>query len=264
MSPKPRLDQLLVERGLLRDVRTAAAWIMARKVRVAGQYLTTPGTRLSRDVAVEVLGLERRYVSRGGEKLEAALERFAVPVKGRVVLDAGASTGGFTDCLLQRGAARVYAVDAGHGQLRGSLAADPRVVALERTNISSLAPEQLSAPLDLCVADLSYLSVEKSLPILASLFVRSARIVHLIKPLFEGLRLGQTADREAVRGLFERLAGSAERCGLVLTDLMVSPVRGSRGTSELFALFSKAARSVAPSRELLARVAAELGRDERG
>jgi 23S rRNA (cytidine1920-2'-O)/16S rRNA (cytidine1409-2'-O)-methyltransferase len=245
---------------MLPDARTAASWIMARKVRVDGAYLTKPGVQVSRDAALDVLGLDRRYVSRGGEKLEAALERFEVTVEGQVVLDAGASTGGFTDCLLQRGASTVYAVDAGHGQLRGSLATDPRVVALERTNISDLSRERLVPPLDLCVADLSYLSVSRSLPILAALFDREPRIVHLVKPLFEGLEGDQTKDRRCLEQLFRRLVDSAERCGLRLSGLMASPVLGSRGTIEFFGRFCSQAGTAGTSPDLFERVLDEAER----
>jgi len=255
---KLRLDQLLVERGTFPDSRTAASWIMARKVRVAGAYLTKPGVQVSPDAPLEVLGLDRRYVSRGGEKLEAALGRFELPVAGRVALDAGASTEGFTDCLLQHGASMVYAVDAGHGQLRGSLATDSRVVALERTNISDLNRDGFADPLDLCVADLSYLSVSKSLPILTTLFDRDPLIAHLVQPLFEGLEGEQAMNRRCLGQLFQRLAEYAARCELFLCDLMASPLLGSRGTVEFFGLFCSQPRS--PSPELIERVLEEADR----
>ncbi len=260
MVRKLRLDQLLVERGLFPDSKTAAAWIMARKVRVRDEYQTKPGTAVPLDVPVEVLGLDRRYVSRGGEKLEAALERFELSVRDRVALDAGASTGGFTDCLLQHGASLVYAVDVGFGQLRGSLAADPRVVALERTNISELDGNRFAQPLDLCVADLSYLSVSRSLPILASLFAREPLIVHLVKPLFEGLDGEQAVDRRCLGQLFPRLAEAATRSDLDLCDLMASPILGSKGTVEFFGLFSAGPGAAAPLPDLFERALDEADR----
>jgi 23S rRNA (cytidine1920-2'-O)/16S rRNA (cytidine1409-2'-O)-methyltransferase len=210
------------------------------------------------DVSIEVVGLQQRYVSRGGEKLEAALERFEVSPRGRVVLDAGASTGGFTDCLLQRGAALVYSVDVGFGQLRGSLAADSRVEVLERTNIGVLTRDRLARPLDLCVADLSYLSVSKSLPILLSLFERSPLIVHLVKPLFEGLSPQEALDRQAIGRVLLRLAESAERSDVQLCNLMASPILGGGGTVEFFALFSTEPGPVSP-RNLVESALGEAG-----
>lgn len=267
MKRKLRLDELLVKREFFADPKTAASFVMARKVRVAGEYLTKPGRRFSTDVPLEVEGLERRYASRGGEKLEAALARFELTVEGSAVLDAGASTGGFTDCLLKHGAACVYAVDTGFGQLRGRLAADPRVVVLERTNISTLTPAAFSTPIDLCVADLSYLSVAKSLPILAALFQSSPRIVHLIKPLFEGIASEKARDLGEIAAVFPTLARAARSCGLSLIDLMASPLIGSRGTVEFFGLFSAtpaqrsleelAARALGEARELIRASEAE-------
>jgi 23S rRNA (cytidine1920-2'-O)/16S rRNA (cytidine1409-2'-O)-methyltransferase len=235
---KIRLDELLVAQRCFADRKTASSWIMARKVRVGRQYITKPGTLVPVDAATEVVGLDRQYVSRGGEKLEAALDRFDLTPAGKVVLDAGASTGGFTDCLLQRGAATVYAVDVGFGQLRGSIALDSRVRALERTNIADLDPGRLDPPIELAVADLSYLSLSKSLPILVSLFERPPLIAHLVKPLFEGLKQSEGVDRGALLGVLTHLPSVAESCALFLQKLMASPILGNNGTVEFFALFS--------------------------
>jgi 23S rRNA (cytidine1920-2'-O)/16S rRNA (cytidine1409-2'-O)-methyltransferase len=176
-----------------------------------------------------------KYASRGGLKLEAALQSFAVPVPGAVVLDAGASTGGFTDCLLQHGAARVYAVDVGFGQLRGKLASDARVVNLERTNISDLRREQLVPSITLCTFDLSYLSARKAIPILAELFAGPVELIGLIKPLFEGVASGSMADpgalAPALLGVLEELPAH----GLAARGLICSPVTGSGGTVEFLA-----------------------------
>lgn len=260
MAKKIRLDDLLVERQLFADRKSAASWIMARKVRLGDQYLTKPGNLVPTDAVPEVVGLEKPYVSRGGEKLAAALDRFGLSPAGKVVLDAGASTGGFTDCLLQRGAALVYAVDVGFGQLRGSLASDARVRALERTNIAALTPDRLDPPIDLAVADLSYLSVSRSLPILASLFARRPAIVHLVKPLFEGLDQNQTVDRAALSAVLTRVAAAAARSDLSLQGLMASPILGSGGTIEFLGLFSDqaAGASVAELAEAALDQAAEL------
>lgn len=239
MPRKQGLAALLVERGLFTDVKTASAWVMARKVRVENDYVTQPGARVAADAAVEVTGLEQRYVSRGGEKLEGALEGFGISPLGLQVLDAGASTGGFTDCLLARGAARVYAVDVGFGQLRGKVASDPRVVALERTNISDLEIGRFDPPLDLATADLSYLSVARSLPILAALFAGPKRVIHLVKPLFEGVTPECATDSGALRDMLLRVERSAADAGLVLTRVMASPILGSNGTVEFFGLFEE-------------------------
>jgi len=237
---KQGLAALLVSRGLFADAKTASAWVMARKVRVGDDYVTQPGARVATDTSIEVVGLARRYVSRGGEKLEAALEGFGISVEGLHVLDAGASTGGFTDCLVARGAARVYAVDVGFGQLRGKIAADPKVIALERTNIGDLAIEQFDPPLQLCTADLSYLSIGKSLPILSRLFARAPRILHLVKPLFEGVAPERAREPVSLREMLVRVAGHAPASGLALMGVRASPMLGSNGTVEFFGLFEEA------------------------
>jgi 23S rRNA (cytidine1920-2'-O)/16S rRNA (cytidine1409-2'-O)-methyltransferase len=259
-AQRPRLDVLLVERGLLDDVRTAQAWIMSRKVRVDGEYVTKPGTRVSESVEVHVLGLDRRYASRGGLKLEAALARFAVDVSGATALDAGASTGGFTDCLLQHGAARVYSVDVGYGQLRGSLRSDPRVVCLERTNIGDLARERFAPPLDLAVVDLSYLSLTRAIPILVPLFERPVHMVCLVKPLFEWVADEDVERLDLLHDVFETLALASRACGTELVDLMVSPIRGSGGTLEFLARIAADGEPRAPLEGLTGQALEEAAR----
>ena len=233
-----RLDEMLVERGKAPDLARAAAMIMARCVRVGDRYITKPGHRIRADVDLIVVGWDHTFVSRGGVKLSGALDAFELDVDGLTALDAGASTGGFTDCLLQRGAAFVYSVDVGFGQLRGTLASDPRVVSLERTNISDLSTADLRHPLDLCVADLSYLPVTSSLPILAGLFERRVHILHLIKPLFEGVGLAECEDFKRLRDCLHRIRMTAEKLPLHVLGFVPSPIRGSRGTLEFFGLFS--------------------------
>ena len=230
-----RLDALLVERGLFADANEAARWIMAGKVRVADRYESKSGTRVPIDAAVDVRGLDQRYASRGGLKLEGALERFGIDVAGSHVLDAGASTGGFTDCLLQRGAARVYAVDAGFGQLRGKLSGDARVVNLERTNISDLDPDRFDPPLDLATVDLSYLSLRVAVPVLAALFRGPPQLVCLVKPLFEGVPDAEKAALDRFPAVFAGLAQAWSESGLELHDLVVSPLLGRNETVEFFA-----------------------------
>ena len=232
------LDQLLLERDYFQDRKTAQSWIMAGKVWVADQYLTKAGQKVRSDVEIRIKDLDRKYVSRGGLKLEAALSRFALSVSGKTVLDAGASVGGFTDCLLRHGAAKVYAVDVGYGQIRGALTNDPRVVNLERTNIGTLKIEQFEPALELCVADLSYVSLTKALPTLGALLVNEKTLVCLIKPLFEGASQAAPNSTDSLWTALETVAAGSQACGLSLIDLIASPILGNTNTIEFLGLFS--------------------------
>ncbi|MEQ9501351.1 MAG: TlyA family RNA methyltransferase [Deltaproteobacteria bacterium] len=235
-SPKRRLDDELVIRGLAEDLRVARGLIMAGKVVVDDAVCSKAGTAVAASARVHVRGRAMKFVSRGGYKLEAALERFGIEVDGRVVLDAGASTGGFTDCLLQRGAARVYAVDVGFGQLRGRLSTDARVVNLERTNISDVRVSSLAPRIDLSVADLSNLSLRKAIPILCALFGDAdVELVVLVKPLFEGLERSGMASAEALLSTLETLMADVVAEGLGVAGLMASPIRGGRSSVEFLA-----------------------------
>jgi 23S rRNA (cytidine1920-2'-O)/16S rRNA (cytidine1409-2'-O)-methyltransferase len=178
---KVPLAALLVERGLFEHIDEAKRWIMAGKVLVNDQRLDKPGMKVRRDAKLHVLD-RSRYVSRGGHKLATALEYFAIDVSGHVALDCGASTGGFTDCLLQHGATSVYAVEVGYGQLAGSLRVHPRVKNLECTNLSNLTPAMLDPAPTLITLDLSYLSLTKALPIAAPLLAPQGLILTLVKP----------------------------------------------------------------------------------
>src|SRR6202453_2951542 len=184
---RPRLDQALVERGLCPSREKAKRAILAGQVRVSGQVARKPSdlVRPGDDLTLET---PERYVSRGGHKLELGLRHFGVAVAGVVAIDLGASTGGFTDCLLQHGAAKVYAADVGHGQLAWKLRQDPRVVVMEKTNARDLTPASFSAPFspfDLVVIDCSFISLTKILPVAIALLRASGRIVALVKPQFE-------------------------------------------------------------------------------
>jgi 23S rRNA (cytidine1920-2'-O)/16S rRNA (cytidine1409-2'-O)-methyltransferase len=237
---KRRLDELLVDAGYFADVREARSWIMAGEVVFDGTVCEKPGTLVRADADVALKRFPQKYASRGGLKLEAALERFAIDVSGRCVLDAGASAGGFTDCLLQRGARRVYAVDVGFGQIRGKLASDGRVVNWERTNISDLRAEKMDPPIDFCVVDLSYLSLVKAIPVICKLFVAAdPELVSLIKPLFEGVSQAAPRDSGLLRQAIETVCRAAEAEGLVVRDVMRSPVVGGRGTIEFLGYFSR-------------------------
>lgn len=234
MMERERLDVLLVARGLAESRSLAQRLIGAGEVLVDGRVVDKPGAQVPM-TATLTLAARPRFVSRGGEKLDAALERFAIPVAGRVAADIGASTGGFTDCLLQRGALRVYALDVGYGQLAWALRQDPRVVALERTNARYVTalPERV----DLIVSDVSFISVRLIYPTAVRWLREGGEIVSLIKPQFEAGR-AQVGKGGVVRDpavhwqvLVEVCAALAE-LGLGLRGLMVSPLLGPAGNLE--------------------------------
>lgn len=211
---------------------------MAAKVSVDDVLVTKPGESVRAGANVRVRGGAGEYASRGGTKLAFALDAFSIDVSGQIALDAGASAGGFTECLLRSGAARVYAVDVGHGQLHSRIAADPRVVVLERTNISDLSTKSFADSLpSFCTADLSYLSLTKAVPILEAVIEPGALMVCLVKPLFEGLETDEMRDPESIRRVLydflPRLDSLARRRVL---RCVASPVAGSKGAVEFFAL----------------------------
>lgn len=237
---KKRLDVLLVEKGLVESREKARQAIMAGKVRVNGVTADKPGTFVAEDAVVELLAPACPYVSRGGLKLEKALKVFAVEVKGKVVLDAGASTGGFTDCLLKHGAARVYAVDVGYGQLDWSLRQDPRVVNIERTNIRYFdpgwAPEEKP---HLITADLSFISLTVVLPRFKELLRPGGEVIALVKPQFEAGRervgkKGVVRDPAVHREVLERVINAARTEGFYVRGLTHSPITGPEGNIEYF------------------------------
>ncbi|MCU1449659.1 MAG: hemolysin, partial [Acidimicrobiales bacterium] len=238
-SLRRRLDAELVRRGLAPSRDRARADIAAGRVTVAG----APADKASRLVApeepVRVAGDGPRFVSRGGEKLDAALEHFAVDVAGRTALDAGASTGGFTDCLLQRGAARVVAVDVGHGQLDARLRDDPRVSVLERTNVRHLTPADLGGEsFGVVTADLSFISLRTVAPALVRLAGPGADLVVLVKPQFEAGRQEASRGRGVIRdpAVWERVLDDVTAAfaseETVMMDRMRSPLTGAHGNVE--------------------------------
>ena len=204
--PRRRLDVELVRRGLASSRAEAQAAVEAGLVTVAGSPATKAASLVAADVPVQVLGPARRFVSRGGEKLRAALDRFGVDPRGRDCLDAGASTGGFTDCLLQAGAGRVVAVDVGYGQLAWEVRNDPRVTVMERTNVRTLEPADLPFAPELVVADLSFISLRAVLPALVRAAAPDAEFVVLVKPQFEAGpgRRGERGRRAGPGGLATR------------------------------------------------------------
>jgi len=182
---KTRLDMALVERGLAETRAAAQRLVMAGLVFSGDKRLDKAGQSIAADTVLEVRGQPHPYVSRGGVKLEKALDYFAIPVTGRIALDVGASTGGFTDCLLQRGAAKVYAVDVGTNQLAWKLRSDPRVVSMEKTNIRDITRAEIAEPIDLIVCDASFIGLRTALPAALALAAPGAHLVALIKPQFE-------------------------------------------------------------------------------
>ena len=234
MAEKRRLDHLLVGRRLAESGRQAQALVMAGQVSVDGRVITKPGTRISTDARVEVRDL-RQYVSRGGLKLEAALNEFDVEVPQAVCADVGASTGGFTDCLLQRKAARVYAIDVGYGQLAWKLRQDQRVVVMERTNVRYLA--DLPEPIKIVTIDVSFISLRLVLPMVCRWLADHAEIISLIKPQFEAGRNqvgkgGVVRDPAVHRMVLEKVNNFALDCGLSARGLIRSPIVGPAGNIE--------------------------------
>ena len=239
---KRRAWERLVEEGWV-DARAAAErWILLRKVYAGGAPVTSAGQLLAAEVPLEVRGLDARYVAKGGYKLEGALDAFGLDIAGRVALDAGASTGGFTDCLLKRGCARVYAVDVGFGQLHGTLRANPAVVNLERTNIGDPSLWALNPLPTLGTVDLSYLSLRKAVPAFAKAMGGRGDLLCLVKPLFEiedarARREGtipDTAYAPLLRALCGALLDPHSAPPLAIRGVTHSPVTGNSGTVEFF------------------------------
>ena len=232
-----RLDALLVERGLVSGRDRAKEWIALGYVRVGGKAVLKPATMLEDSALITVKPTGPVFVGRGGEKLERALERFGVDPNCRFALDVGASTGGFTDCLLRRGAARVYAVDVGTGQLAPGLRSDPRVENLERTDIRTLPPGRLTPPPTLAVCDVSFISLTLVLPALRAHLAPGGEAVVLVKPQFEAGRQnvgkhGVVRDRATHRRVLEQVLAAAQSCGFCPAGLTPSPILGGDGNRE--------------------------------
>jgi 23S rRNA (cytidine1920-2'-O)/16S rRNA (cytidine1409-2'-O)-methyltransferase len=241
VATRVRLDRELVRRGLAPSREAASDAIREGRVLVAGSVAAKPSTLVSAADPVALAGPARRWASRGGGKLAPVLERLGVEVAGRRCLDAGASTGGFTDVLLAAGAAEVVAVDVGYGQLDLRLRQDPRVLVLDRTNVRDLAPERTGGPVDLTVADLSFISLRLVLPVLAGLTRPDGDLLMLVKPQFEAGREavgrgGVVRDPAARAAAVRAVAGTAASLGLGLgvAGLCPSPLPGPAGNLELF------------------------------
>jgi 23S rRNA (cytidine1920-2'-O)/16S rRNA (cytidine1409-2'-O)-methyltransferase len=232
---KPRLDRLLVDRGLAPTREKAQALIMAGEVLVDGRKAAKPGQPVDAGIRIEVLA-QPPFVSRGGLKLDAAIAHFAIRVVGRICLDIGASTGGFTDCLLQRGAARVHAVDVGSGQLDWKIRSDARVGVHEKLNARYLRPEDIGEPIDLAVCDVSFISVTLILPAVKPVLQSDGEMVILVKPQFEAGK-GQVGkggivrDPELHQAACRRVDDAVRQLGFE-TDIMESPILGAEGNRE--------------------------------
>ncbi|TCS60348.1 TlyA family RNA methyltransferase [Varunaivibrio sulfuroxidans] len=237
-AAKVRLDQLLVDRGLAESRPRAQAMVMAGQVLSNTRRLDKSGLKVAQDIAIELKGQDHPWVSRGGLKLERGLNAFAIDPTGALCIDVGASTGGFTDVLLQRGAARVYAVDVGHGQLAWKLRGDPRVVVLERTNARHLGAEQIPEMIDLVVCDASFIGLRTVLPAALGLVRPGGAVVALIKPQFEvgkgrvgkgGVVRDPVLHREVCADIEGWLSGLA---GWTVLGIDESPIKGPQGNVE--------------------------------
>jgi len=244
--PKVRLDKLILDRGLTQSRERARALIMARHVVVGDRVADKAGEMVPADAEIRLKGDPLPFVSRGGLKLEKALLEFGIEVSGLAVLDVGASTGGFTDCLLQRGARRVLAVDVGYGQLAWKLRSDERVTNLERTNIRYLTPDKLPEIPDMAVIDASFISLALVLPSTIRLIKEKGLVIALIKPQFEVGR-GEVGKGGVVRDpqkhgeVIEAIRALAENLGLRVTGVTESPLLGPKGNREFLICMSKGA-----------------------
>jgi 23S rRNA (cytidine1920-2'-O)/16S rRNA (cytidine1409-2'-O)-methyltransferase len=240
MSRVP-ISQILLRRGIVKDLKQATALLMSGAVRVEGQIIDKAGTLVDDQINLTIKPKSPRYVSRGGDKLQGALEEFSIDPKSLVCLDLGASTGGFTDCLLKHGAARVYAFDVGKGQLDWCLRNDDRVIIRDRFNVRGISPKEIPEPVDLIVIDLSFISLTKIFPVLTA-FVNS-RIIALIKPQFEArpeeVEPGGIISEESKRqDVISRTIVSAQKAGFKIWDRADSSVPGPKGNVEHFVLMS--------------------------
>lgn len=243
MADKKRLDVLLFERGLVESRQRAQAMIMAGQVLVDGKRIDKAGAAVKDEAEISIKGHTLAYVSRGGLKLEKAIESFGLNLSDVCAIDAGASTGGFTDCMLQRGARKVYAVDVGYGQLAWSLRSDPRVICMERTNVRYLTREDIEDPLDFGSIDVSFISLKLILPAIRSLLKDTGQVVALVKPQFEAGKekvgkKGVVRDPAVHLEVLEQFLQHAAQSHFFVKDITYSPVRGPEGNIEYLALLS--------------------------
>jgi 23S rRNA (cytidine1920-2'-O)/16S rRNA (cytidine1409-2'-O)-methyltransferase len=246
--PRRRIDAALVDRGLFSSRERARAALLAGEVSVGGHVVTKAGQMIESDAPIEVAE-RQRYVSRGGDKLAGALDTFGLDVAGARAIDVGASTGGFTDCLLQRGAASVVALDVGYGQLAWSLRTDERVTVVERTNIRSADADELGAPFDLAVVDVAFISLRTVMPHVVALLGEQGELVALVKPQFEAGK-GRVGKRGVVKEpaihveVLAAVEAAAREAGFVVRGITFSPIKGPEGNIEFWLW---AAREGAPT-----------------
>ena len=254
---KKRLDVELVDRGLVQSRERAKVVIMEGLVYVNGQKSDKAGTPVKEDDRIEVRGETLRYVSRGGKKLEKAMQVFPVVLEGCTCMDIGASTGGFTDCMLQNGAVKVYAVDVGYGQLAWSLRTDERVVNLERTNIRYITEEQVPQPVDFISVDVSFISLTLVLPVAHRLLKDGAQMVCLVKPQFEAGKdnvgkKGVVRDPQIHREVIRKVIDCAAELGFWVRGLDFSPIKGPEGNIEYLLFLQKPQQEALPPEETVA------------
>ena len=244
MANKTRLDVLLVERGYIETRQKAQATIMSGLVFVKGQRVDKPGTAVPNDAEIEVRGSALKYVSRGGLKLEKAMATFPIDLTGAICGDIGASTGGFTDCMLQNGAVKVYSVDVGYGQLAWKRREDPREVCMERTNARYLTHEQVPDELDFASVDVSFISLKLILPALCGLLKEKGHVACLVKPQFEAGKekvgkKGVVRDPAVHLEVLENFLVHAKESGFTVLGLTYSPIRGPEGNIEYLGFIEK-------------------------
>ena len=245
IDKKERLDTLLADMGFANSRERARSIIMAGVVYVDNQKLDKPGTKVSVNANIEVKGNPIPYVSRGGLKLEKALNEFEIDLTGLVTIDIGASTGGFTDCMLQKGAVKVFAIDVGYGQLAWSLRSDSRVVCMERTNIRYVKPEELGELADFATMDVSFISIMKVLPTAKELLKENGRLVCLIKPQFEAGRekvgkKGVVRDKNVHKEVIQEILNFCiNKMNFEILGLAYSPIKGPEGNIEYLVYLNK-------------------------
>lgn len=251
---KTRLDVLLVSRGLAESREKAKAIIMSGNVFVAGQREDKAGTMFDEKAEIEVKGHTLKYVSRGGLKLEKAMDQFALSLEGKVCMDVGSSTGGFTDCMLQNGAVKVYAVDVGTNQLAWKLRSDERVVCMEKTNIRYVLPEHIAEPVEFASIDVAFISLTKVLLPVKNLLTPEGQVVALIKPQFEAGRekvgkKGVVREKSTHLEVIEKVLAYAYSIGFDILKLEFSPIKGPEGNIEYLVHLQKTARELPESGE---------------
>ena len=266
MSEKERLDILLAEKNIFDSRAKAKSMIMLGKILVDGKKIDKAGTLINRDAKIEVIGKEMPFVSRGGFKLQKALKVFEIDLREKICADIGASTGGFTDCMLQSGAKKVYAIDVGYGQLAWKLRQDERVINLERTNIRNITSEKISDALNFCSIDVSFISLEKVLPVAKNLLSEDGEIIALIKPQFEAGReqvgkKGVVRDKKIHCAVLEKILQITEEINLKVCGLDYSPIKGPEGNIEYLIYLKKIERDEVKKifiNELVEKAHAEL------